>query len=132
MAAATNVREFNRALARFAKTIPAASVVTLQKKLAVEALNRIVQKTPVDTGRARGNWQVSINGFPNDAVETKDASGGGVISEGANHLTGLSPFSVVYITNNLPYITLLENGSSQQAANGMVAVTMAELRGMFP
>ncbi len=34
----------------------------------------------------------------------------------------------IYITNNLPYISKLENGSSKQAPNGMVNLTMNEVQ----
>jgi len=33
----------------------------------------------------------------------------------------------IYITNNLDYISELEDGSSRQSPSGMVAVTMLEL-----
>lgn len=34
----------------------------------------------------------------------------------------------IFITNNAPYAELLENGSSKQAPNGIIAVTMASLK----
>jgi len=38
---------------------------------------------------------------------------------------------MVWITNNVDYIEKLEHGGSQQAPQGMVSVTVAELRTMF-
>ena len=34
---------------------------------------------------------------------------------------------VIFITNNLPYINALENGHSDQAPSGMLAVTLNEV-----
>lgn len=67
----------------------------------------IVQGTPVDTGRAIGNWQPSIDRPINSTIERLDktgsqviASAGPVIEKAAGH--------IFYITNNLPYIERLE------------------------
>lgn len=83
--------------------------MTIQRKLqtaldsftrtqATALLAKIVQRTPVATGRAQAGWQLSFN--ENGAL----------------------------ITNAVPYIWALEYGSSQQAPLGMVRVTLAEAR----
>lgn len=102
-------------------------VVVIQKKLVLDLLTRLVKKTPVDTGRARGNWQVSITEFPDTFVEVTDKDGGSTIDEGLAELTNLQPYALVYITNNVPYILYLEGGHSGQAPEGMVAVSLSEL-----
>ncbi len=101
-------------------------VVLVQKKLAFQILEGIVNMTPVDTGRARGNWQVTI-GAPSAAVDENrfDKAGGGTISAGAAVISSLTDLGAIYITNNLPYILPLERGHSQrQAPSGMVQVTL--------
>jgi len=129
--AVTNLRQFNRALRKAAKQVPRDRLVVFQKKIAMEALRRVVMKTPVDTGRARGNWQVDINNVPSGALETTDKSGEGTIAGGVAALATLPPFGTIWIANNLPYIKALEDGHSSQAPTGMVSVTLAELGGMF-
>jgi len=79
-------------------------------------------KTPVDTGRARGNWQLTID---DPAVLEKYSDR--PIEEGMATLKTLGIFQVVFITNNVPYIVYLEKGSSSQAPNGMVEITLQEL-----
>lgn len=104
------------------------AILQFQQVIALEALRRIVLKTPVDTGRARGNWQPSINQPIESVVDTTDLSGNQTISNGSATILGLKDFGTIFISNNLPYILKLENGSSQQAANGMVALTLQELQ----
>jgi len=125
--AETNLRAFNRELTTLAKRLPAESVKVLQRKIVLEALSRIVLKTPVDTGRARGNWQTTVNTSPDDEKLSSDP-----VADGLGAIAKVPDFAIVYITNNVPYIVYLESGTvSKQAPQGMVAITVEELRGMF-
>ena len=45
------------------------------RALALEAVNRIVQRTPVDTGRAKGNWNLAIGEMDDSTTENTDKSG---------------------------------------------------------
>lgn len=97
-------------------------------KHAVDLLAGVVMMTPVDTGRARGNWTVESSG--SSSTPGIDSSGGQTIAAGAGVIDratakGIPP--TITLANNLPYIEPLENGSSRQAPQGMVAVTMARL-----
>jgi len=131
MALDADTRRFNAEIEKFAKNLTPDEVVKLQKKVVFDALNKILMRTPVDTGRARGNWQVSIANYPFGEVRSTDRGGGTTTQKGAAALANLTPFQVVYIANNLPYIQALENGSSKQSPQGMMAVTYQELRTMF-
>jgi len=88
----------------------------------------IIKRTPVDTGRARGNWQVGINNKPDSVVATTDKSGNAALSNGANTIRTAGTTDTISVINNLPYIQKLENGSSQQAPAGMVKVTVTEFQ----
>lgn len=80
----------------------------------------IVMGTPVDTGRARGNWQASIGSAAGGEVIGSDKSGGATISKAQPDIEN-APGTVFYISNNLPYIYRLEfEGWSQQAPAGWV------------
>lgn len=66
--------------------------------------NRAVLNTRVHTGRLRGNWQVS-NGVPASGETGRFQKIGGLDpSEAAKIL----PFSVTYLTNNVPYALVWE------------------------
>ena len=128
-----NLNSFNMEIGKFAAGIPD-KVVVFQKKIVLEALRRIVMRTPVDTGRAKGNWQVSINEPAEGTIDegiSPNISDGEVIEKGLVALATLPPYSVVWIANNLEYIEFLEHGSSKKAPDGMVALAVQELEQMF-
>lgn len=106
-------------------------VVAITQKLSMEALSRVVLKSPVDTGRFRGNWTVGIGTRPSGSSETMDAGGHSTIGAGSSVITGMTEPEIVYIANNLPYAERLENGWSNQAPGGIVAVTVAEIQSFF-
>lgn len=113
----------------------------VMKKIAFDAFNGVIMRSPVRTGRFRGSWRIGL-GSADLTVEDPSFKGAGTqgsppTGEEAGQLTilnGLMPDQVIYITNNLPYAQKLERGSSEQAPNGMVAVTfndiIADLRGI--
>lgn len=91
-------------------------------------LSGIVRKSPVDTGRFRGNWITSIGGVSGATFDRVDPSGSVSINEGAGIMMAYpNTMPPIYIQNNLPYANRLENGWSRQAPGGMVALTIAEI-----
>lgn len=104
--------------------------------------DNIVMRTPVDTGRARGNWNVSTGTEDSSTSErtTPKFTNFKQIPEAEGDQS-------YFITNNLPYIKKLEyggypkhpkngsgktvNGYSRQAPNGMVGVTVAGVNDTF-
>lgn len=127
----TNVAQFNLALRRFTEELLPEQVVLFHKKLTLEALARVVRRTPVDTGRARGNWQATIGSPATGQVDAVDRGGGETVAAGARAIAKLPPYSVSFLTNNVPYAQRLEEGWSQQAPKGMVALTFAELESVL-
>jgi len=116
-------------IARFvAKAGTNADVVI--RKVAVEMLDRIVDRTPVDTGRARANWQTTIGNAAFSPVDKTDKTGGSAKSAGAAVIASMNLGATVWLSNALPYTTRLEYGSSQQSPAGMVRVTVAEFQGL--
>lgn len=99
--------------------------------VALECLRRAVLKSPVLSGRFRGNWQVAISVRPDGVVEVEDKDGGPTISEGSRNIAQLKPFEVVHLVNNLPYSQKIEEGHSGQAPAGVVSVTVAEIEAFF-
>jgi hypothetical protein len=99
-----------------------------QKRIALEGLKRVVQRTPVDTGRARGGWQVARSDNDVDTGQ-RDGSGASTVSAGLSIINRVTiPFGEIVIFNNVRYIVFLEEGSSGQAPQGMVDVTLRELQ----
>ena len=149
----TNLKQFNDDVAHFLKDRVPREVKAIQTKIALAGLRGVVKKTPVDKRFARGGWQVSV-GIPPIANVTSSSP----IGDGATKILNAVPFSTIYIGNNVSYITVLEYGGfipkdpgpskdkrkdrigkvlvkggfSVQAPQGMVSVTLQELRMMFP
>lgn len=124
----SNIKQFHRWIRRVArKEIPDRGSLLL-KRIAFEAFTRIILKTPVDTGRLRGNWQASVNTPHNNILEKEDKSGFSTLAEGLGNLDGIQPGTVVWITNNLPYAERIENGHGANNVPGqMVGRTLKEL-----
>lgn len=94
--------------------------------IALALLSGFVRRTPVLTGRARGNWFVQEDTGERTA-STADKSGGATIANGATLIAKFKVGGKLYLLNHLPYINKLEYGHSQQAPSGMVRITLEEL-----
>lgn len=110
----------------------------LVKDAAKGILQAVVTDTPVDVGTAKSNWQVSLN---SEASGTRTAYAPGkkgstgldniiaAVSIGDDHIDQYNGGDEIHITNNLPYITDLNNGTSKQAPPGYVQDAILEAIG---
>lgn len=149
-----DLSSFNATVSSFSKNVEK-DVSRLQRTIAFDLLGGIVKRTPVDTGRARGNWQISIGTPATGILDRKltKRNQTNVEEQAKISPSNLPPFSVIWLTNNLPYIEVLEfgkfvpknpgpskdprpkrkgkvwvkDGFSVQAPQGMVRVTLAEI-----
>ena len=133
----------------------------VRKNYAFALYSSIVRKTPVgdpdfdeDSGRARGNWQVTLNKPATGEVKDRRKT-----PKGKESIPKPQGDESIFITNNVPYITKLEYGGypspvdkgshtkkgvkpsryeiksqggfSKQAPEGMVGVTLANNEAIF-
>lgn len=123
---------FTSDLAKFeVKTERQASAVI--KKIVLELFIRVMKRTPVDTGNARVNWELGVDAVGNTVATATTVEGENQISQqaflvGLGELAKFKPGQTIYITNNVNYIEYLEEGSSQQAPQGMVKITALEFQ----
>lgn len=123
-----------------------AALLATLKDVAFDVHAKIVHRTPIDTGRAKASWRLN-EGEADESVEPllRDR----IRQVGRNFFFELAgpkehplysdqaasiaraqqqkigdKASRIVISNNLDYIEDLENGTSQQAPRGMVAVTV--------
>lgn len=116
---------FSELVNDFAKQAPKIAVQVTNKAV-LELFTKIVMDTPVDTGRARGNWQVSIGQGISEPTTAEDKDGGSTISKATGTMTGDKSTAAIFIQNNLPYIKKLEYGHwSRKAPNGMLRKNIA-------
>lgn len=119
MAFAQQVRNFTtKAEAATDKTIRAITFALFRE---------VIMRTPVDTGRLKGNWQTSQGAPVTGTVTTTDPSGGKAIVAMAAAIGGWG--SVSYLANNLPYAHRVEydGWSHTKAPAGMVRVSLARI-----
>lgn len=95
------------------------------RKIALGAFTEVIMMSPVDTGRFRGNWQVSVGPeleyIP--PVDDEDPSGSATVAYTKSIVDTLNAGDTVWLVNNLPYAGPLEYGWSKQAPGGMVRLT---------
>ena len=120
-----DLKQFNVQLDRFIEKVRLAPAL-VAKRTAFELFGRIVRKTPVDTGRARGSWTISVNQA--DRSVLPPAPPGQVYPPPPIGALDVRINEQIVISNNLPYILELENGHSQQAPVGMAAVSIEEVQ----
>lgn len=93
--------------------------------VATEVGQSVINLTPVDTGRALSNWNAGINA-PDDVYrETEDPLDSKTSARLAGEFQSLKFGDTAYITNATPHVPFLEYGSSKQAPNGMIRITLA-------
>ena len=121
------------------------------RKVALEMFGRVIQKSPVDTGRFKSNWQVSINSIPSGTIgldksvshdvdgkehergagSARSAAAAGASLTRVNTVAlGAKAGQIIYLVNNLDYALALEYGHSRQAPAGMVRLTIVEFQGI--
>lgn len=123
--------EFAFAVSRFAQQTKEKESLVL-RKIAIECFRRIILGTPVDIGRAKGNWQASTGSPAGGTVERLDPSGAATIAAMINEVSGWTPSDDLpaFITNNLPYIQRLNEGWSKQAPAHFIEQVVADYLGI--
>lgn len=100
----------------------------LAVNLATVILNDLLEHTPVDETVAVSNWQVSLNNPRRSVIPayhsgisgyTRPESVEAAFSDAQNTLRTKKPGQVIWITNNVDYMTDLNDGSSRQEPAGM-------------
>lgn len=127
-----NAVEFSRQLTKLANYTESA-VNAVIRKTCLDLFTSIVKRTPADTGRARGSWMISGMGNTGKKLPDTYKSFGSQTSRGMEKVREtIGEFMLerigdtIVIHNNVEYIEPLENGHSQQAPAGMVAVSLQE------
>lgn len=119
MSFATEMREITlKANGAVDKTVRAATIALFRE---------VIQRTPVDTGRLRGNWQTTTGSPAYGIAERFDKTGAVAFGEALAKIGGAG--SITYLTNNLPYAQRIEydGWSHTKAPAGMVRVSFARI-----
>ena len=97
-----------------------ANAEKVARKIGLDMHSRIVERMPVDTGRARANTGIAVGGNPGTKT---DSTGMPTANVG-----GFKLGDSITIFNNVEYIIPLEyHAHSKQAPNGMFRITFNEI-----
>lgn len=123
-----NGSDFEKRMRRHGRNIEN-NAVTMVRRATLAIDTALVLATPVDTGRARANWQASLNAPPGGEIPAYSAGTAGstaalnareAIAQAEGVAKRSRPGDSIWLTNNLPYIGRLNEGSSAQAPAGFV------------
>ncbi len=114
-----DLNQFSKRIRDVAKGVEP-GVDEVVRRFALVANQTVIMATPVDTGRARANWQISIGSPMTDETGSTDAQG--ALSRNAETIGThrASAGQELYLQNNVPYIERLNEGWSAQAGAGFV------------
>ena len=93
------------------------------KKIIGETLQQVVTRSPVMDGEFRASHKVTLDSPQNSYEKGFDLSGGATLAEGLKVASTAKIGGLVYIQSLSAYGTRLENGWSQQAPNGVYALS---------
>jgi len=139
-----DIKNFDKTLRILSKRIEKGAE-TRVRKVALVLDQVLVTGTPVDTSRARSNWIASIGvpiltNTPPD-VDGREGNRSAAISAAnsrslAQGLQAISAWTItigqdIVISNGVPYINKLNEGSSAQARTGMVKPALAAAQAAF-
>ena len=93
------------------------------KKIVGETLQQVVVRSPVMDGEFRASHKVTLDSPQNTYEKGFDLSGNETLREGLQIASTAKIGGLVYIQTLSPYGTRLENGWSQQAPNGVYALS---------
>lgn len=104
-----------------AKRVPF-NVKQIKMLVGQDVVKEVVIATPIDTGQARFNWNVSFNG-PDYSTDTEGfqdftrrGDWAGKLATSMAVLARVGEKDTIYISNALPYIEQLNKGKSPQAS----------------
>lgn len=137
---ARNLLDLAQSLEAKAKAIDK-TVSDMAVKVAMNLLNTLVYRTPVDTSAALSNWQVRLDSPAMNFIQpyvpgyngyTQTASAAQTLLVGNAVLENKKPGQTIYISNSTPYIRKLNSGSSRQAPAGFVEASVLVARKTMP
>lgn len=146
----TSAAKFNAEVKAWFDTNVVKKPLEVQRIAALEALTQAVQTTPVGNeqnwkialkkpdyrrenyvgGHARRNWQLNFGTPLRQEIPGIDKNGAQTITAGMRTARGFTQLGIVYLTNNVPYIDVIDKGKpgtqprympwSRQAPEGLL------------
>jgi len=105
------------------------------RRLALEMHAGLLKRSPVDTGRFRGNWRIGVaqrdttvdEGGPSLGTKTGQPANAGEAAAAVQSLAGVKYGQTVHISNSLPYAKPLNDGHSKQVGKRFMERTFLDV-----
>jgi hypothetical protein len=97
---------------------------TVMRAVSLKLFSAIIKSSPVDTGRFRGNWQITGATPATGLIPGVDPTGNKAVNSAVTYITNSPNWYEFTLTNNLPYAERLEYGWSKLAPAVMVRVNI--------
>lgn len=124
------VREFNTNIDKYVRDVEGV-LDDVVKMFIDDVADELIDRSPVDTGLFRGNWQVTGNQPARNSVPIRDKDGAETKARAHESVRVLlnngAALRSIHISNMLIYANSLEYGHSNQAPLGVVGITAARL-----
>lgn len=95
------------------------------RSAATQVVQSLVEKTPVSTGKSRGNWRVRLKRPARRVLKRKDKTGAVTLRAAIRALSRVKPGSTIYITNNWYVPLILDRGTAKIRPVAMVDRTLS-------
>lgn len=118
------------------KDLTTQKVAKIQRAVFLDISKRVIERTPVDTGRARSGWDAEVDNFATNLNQevTKERPLGpdqatakaleSALAATGKHVVGQD----LCLGNSVEYIQYLNSGSSKQAPAGMTDEVLNEYK----
>lgn len=127
-----NINSFNLTLTQYGtKDLPSFQKGRMTV-IAMEGARSLTMLTPVDQGRAKGNWQVSVGQPKEGEIDRFDPSAQGtagaeIQSDLLKAMRDWKPGDWIWFHNGVPYISVLNDGTESRTPHHMLERTLARL-----
>ena len=99
---------------------------TFVRKVTIDLFGKVINMSPVDTGRFKANWQCTLDAAATTPLNSTDKDGASTMATMQDAVASFPLGRVTYMSNALDYAYGLEYGNSKQAPLGMIRLTARE------
>lgn len=94
----------------------------------MEIFGRVIDRSPVKSGRFKGNWNASVGAADTSVSDRKDPGGSVTKARVQSSVSSAKSGDEIFLVNALPYARKLEFGSSKQAPLGVIGPVVLEFQ----
>lgn len=133
---ATNIEVFEANMKRYAdETVPGVARARCTA-IGLEAARGVSMLTPVDRGFAKGGWQFTVGSpasGPNNGISDlpEGTASPALVTSTLEAMRSFELGQTLWLSNHVPYINFLNDGTERMAAFAMVPRTVGRLRRAF-